>query len=100
MSPQAQYGDRFLDASRLLWHSQNRTKRASSHGRIISQPGHRLHLFVRASKKRPSGAAAPFVYCGLVEFVTWTGNQPIEVEWRVLQPLPEHLHRVFGVPAR
>ena len=98
MPTQAQYGDRFLDASRLLWHSQNRTKRDSTHGRIISQPSHRVQLFVRASKKRPSGTGAPFVYCGQVEFEAWTGDQPIEVVWRLPQPLPEHLHRIFFVP--
>jgi hypothetical protein len=98
MSTEHQYGDRFLSSLRLQWHSQKKTKRASKNGRIISEPGHRIHLFVRASKKRPRGTGAPFIYCGLVTFESWTGDRPIEVEWRMAQPVPEHLHRIFMIP--
>ncbi len=95
MPTQYRYSDRFLDASHFQWHSQNRTKRDAAHGRVISGANHTIHLFVRASKKRPNGKAAPFIYCGQVQFESWTGDKPIEVVWRLPEPLPEHLHRIL-----
>lgn len=95
-----QYDDRFLSPIRLRWHSQNRTTTASRAGRIISgtEAGYEVHLFVRSTKKRGQ-VAAPFVYCGEVEFVSWEGSQPITVEWQLTSPVPEHLRRLLEVPA-
>uniref|UniRef100_UPI0025CCC168 DUF3427 domain-containing protein n=1 Tax=uncultured Phenylobacterium sp. TaxID=349273 RepID=UPI0025CCC168 len=95
-----QYDDRFLSPTRLRWHSQNKTTPASRDGRIISgaEPGYEIHLFVRATKKR-GPVAAPFFYCGEVEFVSWEGSQPITVEWRLTSPVPEHLRKVLDVPS-
>jgi hypothetical protein len=94
-----QYDDGFLSSTRLRWHSQNRTTIESRAGRIISgvEPGYQIHLFVRSTKKRGQ-VAAPFIYCGDVEFVSWEGSQPITVEWRLTSPVPEHLRRVLEVP--
>jgi hypothetical protein len=94
------YDDRFYSTSKLHWHSQNRTTPQSRHGQIISGavPGYSIHLFVRATKKRGS-VAAPFIYCGDVIFASWSGSQPITVEWTLTSPVPEHLRRVLNVPA-
>jgi hypothetical protein len=93
------YDDGFASATRLRWHSQNQTTPQSKHGRILSgaEPGYTVHLFVRATKKRGQ-MAAPFTYCGDVEFQAWSGSQPITVEWRLTSPVPDHLRRIFGVP--
>jgi hypothetical protein len=93
--------DQFVDAATFAWQSQGQTRQDSKAGRIISgaEPGHRIHLFVRASKLRPNGKASPFVYCGKVGFVRWEGEQPISVTWALPVPLPEHLRRAFGVEA-
>jgi hypothetical protein len=93
------YDDGFISASRMRWHSQNQTTPQSKHGRILSgaEPGYAIHLFVRATKKR-SQMAAPFIYCGDLEFQAWSGSQPITVEWRLTSPIPDHLRRIFEVP--
>lgn len=92
------YEDRFIDALRFHWQSQNRTTIASTHGRIISgeAPGYSRHLFVRMEKKRGL-KASPFVYCGDVQFESWEGEQPIAVTWRLGEPVPARLHRVFQI---
>jgi superfamily II DNA or RNA helicase/diadenosine tetraphosphate (Ap4A) HIT family hydrolase len=92
------YGDRFIDAWRFHWKSQNRTTQASAHGQIISgqRPNFALHLFVRAERKRGLNAA-PFVYCGDVQFESWEGEKPIAVNWRLAEPVPKHLHRTFQI---
>ena len=93
------YDDHFLSPDRFQWHSQNRTTQNSRPGRIISQVdrGFEIHLFVRSGKLR-GNKAAPFYYCGDVEFESWTGEAPITVNWRLLAPVPEHLRRLLNVP--
>lgn len=92
------YEDRFIGPDRFHWQSQNRTTRASFHGRIINgdADGYRLHLFVRMEKKRGQ-KAAPFTYCGEVAFESWEGDKPISVTWRLEETVPRRLHRTFGI---
>ena len=92
------YGDRFLDRQTFQWQSQNKTDQAGKHGRMIcdhASLGISVHLFVRATKKIGS-AAAPFVYCGLVTFDSWSGERPITVVWRLQQAVPDRLADDFG----
>jgi hypothetical protein len=56
-----------------------------------------VHLFVRRSKKVAS-RSVPFTYCGLVEFKSWKGEQPITVQWHLPEPVPERLHKLLKVP--
>jgi Domain of unknown function (DUF3427) len=70
-------------------------------GRELSwhrEEGIRVHLFVRLAKKI-QGAAAPFVYCGAVDFVDWEGDAPITVRWRLPEPVPEGLRTALDVPS-
>ena len=80
-----QYKDHFISPTEFEWQSQNRTGQASADGQDIQKHAARgiaVHLFVRSQKKRAGGGAAPFVYCGDVEFVGWRGEKPITVQWR------------------
>jgi superfamily II DNA or RNA helicase/HKD family nuclease/diadenosine tetraphosphate (Ap4A) HIT family hydrolase len=98
MSQQFQYQNRFLAPDRFQWQSQNRTAQDSKNGRLIrdhQQLGVPVHLFVRAEKKRGSAPAA-FLYCGTVAFEKWEGNEPVTVDWRLHQPVPERLLESFG----
>lgn len=90
------YADHFVNERQFKWQSQNRTSRTSLHGKIISgsELGYRIHLFVRATKKR-GGVAAPFIYCGDPVFDSWDGDRPISVKWTIPSPLPPHLLRLF-----
>jgi len=93
MGQQFQYGDRFLAPDMFQWQSQNRTRQASAHGRLIHdhlELGVQVHLFVRKEKKR-GAMAAPFVYCGALTFVEWEGEAPITVRWRLSTAMPERL---------
>jgi hypothetical protein len=93
-----QYADRFLSPELFQWHSQNRTKRDTPIGQKIKnhvEEDIAVHLFVRDRKKTPNGKAAPFVYCGDVDFVGWEGDKPITVQWKLLNSLSESLYRRF-----
>jgi hypothetical protein len=94
------YKDHFLGTDLFQWESQNRTRRDSATGRALSrhrEEGYQVHLFVRHTKKI-KGKAAPFVYCGEVDFVDWENDAPITIRWRLSESVPPSLRGVLGVP--
>ena len=92
------YEDRFLSPDRMQWQSQTQTQRESQIGRMLSgrEPGTKVHLFVRSGKLR-EGKAAPFLYCGQPVFVSWDGEKPITVVWRLEEQVPGHLRPGMGL---
>jgi superfamily II DNA or RNA helicase len=97
------YQDRFLNASELQWQSQNRMARDQNGALRLAnhrQSGLQIHLFVRRAKRDDAGAA-PFIYCGELQFQRWEGDKPITVCWRLELPVPERLWASLGIlPAR
>jgi superfamily II DNA or RNA helicase/HKD family nuclease len=101
MNTEHRYVDHFESDHEFAWQSQNRTTRASKHGQILSNhriQGKRVHLFVRPTKKTGSKPTA-FIYCGEVDFVSWEGDAPISIKWKLREAVPPSLHSVLGVPA-
>ncbi|WP_404292128.1 DUF3427 domain-containing protein [Microvirga sp. RSM25] len=93
MMDEHQYADRFVSEVEFSWQSQNRTTQASKHGQMIQNhkaTGLHVHLLVRRTKKTGS-KPTPFTYCGEVDFVSSTGNQPITVVWRLREAIPPSL---------
>ena len=95
-----QYQDRFLSPQEFHWQSQNQTAQDSKAGRAIRH--HReqnvaVHLFVRPTGKLRN-QAAPFYYCGEVEFQRWEGEKPITVWCRLTSPVPQRHREVLRVP--
>ena len=98
--PNFRYRNRFLAADRLECQSQNQTTQQNKQGRAIrnhAQMGIDVHLFVRREKKTPNGTGASFYYCGDLEFVSWDGEKPITLQWKLVNPLPERLQKSFGI---
>lgn len=97
-----QYKDRFLDSDLLEWQSQNRHSQAGKPGQAMrhhAERGIEVHLFVRRSRKQ-GPRAAPFTYCGQVDFVDWEGERPITVRWRLRNPLSSHVrNHVLAIEA-
>lgn len=94
------YADRFLAPDRFQWQSQNRTTRDSATGRMIEnhqELGLAVHLFVRRTKLI-EGKAAPFIYCGELEYQGWDRDKPITVWWKLKTPVPERLWASLQVP--
>lgn len=94
------YQDKFLSPSIFQWQSQNRTDQKSAHGKSIrnhSDQGLVVSLFVRKEKRIGGGGAAPFVYCGKLDFESWSGNKPITVRWKLQRPVPRSLWDSLGV---
>jgi hypothetical protein len=97
MAEDHRYQDNFESSDIFAWQSQNRTTRSSGHGQLIKNHNDEkvtVYLFVRKTKKLGQ-RAAPFIYCGEVDFVSWEGEQPISVTWRLRNPLPDHTYRAM-----
>ena len=100
MAPNHAYADHFLSDHEFAWQSQNRTTRDSKHGQLLRNHaalGKRVHLLVRPTKKTGS-KPTPFVYCGEVDFVSWEGEAPITIIWRLREPVPEPLQGYLRLP--
>lgn len=99
LEKQFRYRGQFLGPDIFQWQSQNRTTQRSAVGQAIKhhrERGAEIHLFVRRHPKS-GGRAAPFVYCGQLEFLDWEGERPITVRWRLANPLSERLRELFQV---
>ena len=93
------YGDRFLARDLFEWKSQNRHSQEGRPGQMMrhhKKRGIPIHLLVRKRGKIRS-KAAPFIYCGEVDFVEWEGEKPITVRWRLREPLFPRLAQLFDV---
>lgn len=91
------YDDKFLSNTLFQWKSQNRTSRDSKHGQMLFNhisKGVKIHLFIRPSKRIRS-QKAPFYYCGELSFESWDGDRPITIVWKLAQPVPARLERLF-----
>ena len=96
MQEDHQYADKFLSKDIFQWQSQNATTQESNRGlQLVKHKELELavHLFVRKTKKQ-GNRAAPFVYCGEVEFVSWEGSKPITVQWRLANHMPDSLNEI------
>lgn len=95
-----QYKDHFISRSEFEWQSQNRTRQDSNDGRDIRdhvKRGIAVHLFVRGQKRIASGrGAAPFVYCGEVQYLDWHGDRPITVRWKLPADVPDGIWVSLG----
>ena len=88
-----QYEDRFLSPDTFQWQSQNRTTQKGKVGQAIrNHAGEniRVHLLVRKMPK-VGGRAAPFTYCGRLEFQSWEGEKPITLIWKLRELVPDKL---------
>jgi superfamily II DNA or RNA helicase/HKD family nuclease len=100
MNPEHKYSDHFLSDQEFNWQSQNRTTQESKAGQMIHdhyKMGIQVHLFVRPTKKTGQ-KPTPFIYCGEVDFVSWEGNNPITVRWRLREKVPPSLKSILEVP--
>ncbi len=84
------YLDHWIDQSTFHWQSQNATTPESKRGRELIEHNKRgisIHLFVR-EHKLAGGKASPFVYHGLVDYVSHSGSAPMSIVFRVAEQAP------------
>jgi hypothetical protein len=93
-SPTTMYRDYAISRTLFHWESQNSTHEATEVGqRYINHAavGSDVLLFVRETEKRANGAGAPFTCLGPVTYESHEGGRPMQITWRLENPLPEAL---------
>ena len=93
VAEQLNYHDYFVDNTQFHWQSQNSTSHTSSRGQQYIEHrklGINIHLFVRKYESM-YGETLPFMYVGKIEYVRSHGDKPMNILWKLEQPLPEEL---------
>jgi len=93
-SPTTMYHDYAINEELFHWQSQNSAR--PDRGRGLDyirhrEIGKRLFLFVRENSKDAIGRTMGFVNYGEVEFVSHTGSQPMNITWRLKEPMPNFM---------
>ena len=89
-SPSTMYEDYSINEVLFHWQSQSTTAQGSTTGqRYINHRsmGVRELLFVREFKSGKLGAA-PYTFLGLADFLSVTGSKPMNITWRLHDPIP------------
>ena len=93
-SPTTLYNDYSENEYLFHWQSQSTTSSESETGqRYIhhAQRGSKILLFVREYKNRnnvKSNEAEPYVFLGTADYVSSSGSKPMNIIWKLDQPIP------------
>jgi superfamily II DNA or RNA helicase/HKD family nuclease len=102
-SPTTMYQDRAITDSLFQWESQSTTSSASGTGqRYIhhATTGSTVHLFVREVKDADGDLGVPpYLYAGLMTYVSHTGDRPMRIQWQLHHPLPADIFHAARVIA-
>ena len=94
-SPSTQYNDYVINKDYFHWQSKNTDAHYNKGGRIyIEQPikHNKIILFVREEKRDGFGNTCPFHCFGLVDYVSSHGDCPMNITWKLEEPvMPQYL---------
>ncbi|MCX6385166.1 MAG: DUF3427 domain-containing protein, partial [Solirubrobacterales bacterium] len=96
-SPSTMYRDYAISRDLFHWESQNATHDETPTGlRYVGQRegATNVVLFVRENEVRENDSGSPFTCLGPVRYVSHRGNRPMQVTWKLENPLPEALLEV------
>ena len=88
------YNDYAISPELFHWQSQNSVTPYTKSGRRYLESAHNgwcFQLFVRSNK------GVPYYACGPVQFLDSHGERPMSIRWRLEQPLPMRLFRLFSL---
>lgn len=93
-SPTTMYHDYAINEQLFHWQSQNSARSDKGKGLSYIEHQHsnkRLFLFVREKSKDEFGKTMGFVNFGEVKYVTHEGSQPMNITWKLLNPMPSFM---------
>ncbi len=97
-SPTTRYRDYAISDRLFHWESQSRTAAASMKGqRYIHHEGQgsNVVLFVRSSRSDISGRTRPYFCAGRATYVEHRSERPMQIIWRLHDPLPGDIFGAF-----
>ncbi len=93
-SPTTLYHDYAINESLFHWQSQNAARPDKGKGLSYVKHGERgkkIILFVREQTSDEFGRAMGFINLGSVNLESSSGSQPMNITWRLKQPIPPYL---------
>lgn len=99
-SPSTMYKDYAISETLFHWQSQSNTRPETLKGkRHIHHKNQGITplLFLRASKKDDRGETEPYFFAGSLELEKWEGEQPMDVVWKVEEPLPADMYKQSAI---
>lgn len=93
-SPTTLYEDYALNETLFHWQSQNNISPESPKGQSYIEhkvKGKRILLFAREQNKDEYGFNMTYTNLGEADFVKSSGEKPMNVEWRLKEPIPSYL---------
>lgn len=92
-SPSTLYEDYAINAELFHWQTQSRVRPTSDTAkRYINhrKNNHQIALFVR-EYKRANGYTSPFIFLGTADYVSSSGDRPMDFIWKLREDLPPWL---------
>lgn len=92
-SPSTLYEDYAINEKLFHWQTQSRVRPTSDIAmRYMThrQNNHQIALFVR-EYRRAYGYTSPFIFLGTADYISSSGNQPMDFIWELREPLPPWL---------
>ena len=91
-SPTTMYRDFAISPALFHWESQNSAHAETPAGRRYVSGTSNVLLFVREVQDQANGAAEAYTFLGRVTLESWRGERPMQIVWRLAQPMPGSLY--------
>jgi len=99
-SPTTMYRDYAISDTLFHWQTQSNTKPTTTKGiRHLEhkEKGITPLLFIRNQKKDERRETEPYFFVGPVELSRWEGSQPMDIVWKVEEPLPADIYKATSI---
>lgn len=99
-SPSTMYKDYAISERLFHWQSQSNTRPKTKKGQRHlkhQEKGITPLLFIRNNNKDERGETEPYFFAGPVELEKWEGSQPMDIVWKVEEPLPADIYKQSAI---
>ena len=99
-SPSTMYRDYAISDTLFHWQTQSNTKPTTKKGiRHLEhkEKGITPLLFIRNQRRDERRETEPYFFVGPVELKKWEGSQPMDIVWKVEEPLPADIYKATSV---
>lgn len=90
-SPTTMYEDYALNKYLFHWQTQNSAAPNTPKGQAYINSEKNVLLFVREQNKDEYGFTMGYVFLGKVEFQKYSGEKPMNIEWKLKEPMPSYI---------
>jgi len=90
-SPTTMYEDYALNKHLFHWQTQNSASPNTPKGQAYINSEKKVLLFVREQNKDEYGFTMGYVFLGETIFQKYSGEKPMNIEWKLTEPMPSYI---------